>query len=76
MANQNLTSPIQRARSVVEAWFELLPKDAKLDAQLALDKLCQTAEREVEIAYSDGMSYSYDCRRVHKHMEALAAPST
>lgn len=67
MADSFTTSPIQRAKIGVEIWLDLLPKDAKLDARMALEKLCEAADREIRQAYTDGDRHSRDGRRAGEY---------
>jgi hypothetical protein len=56
MADKELLSPLGRAKYGVLPWIDLLDKDARLEACMALDRLCQVAEREIDQAYRDGAS--------------------
>ena len=71
----NLQSPIKRARMAVDVWMELLPKEAKLDAEMALDKFCQVAEREIEQAYFDGHNQRHASATMRKISDAAPAAS-
>jgi hypothetical protein len=51
---KDLQSPVRRAKLSVMTWLDLLPKDAQMDATMALDKLCDVAEAQIEQAYFDG----------------------
>jgi hypothetical protein len=61
-----LHSPVRRAKMEVSLWLEMLPKDAKLEAEMALDKLCQVAGREIEQAYFDGHNQRSAAARLRK----------
>lgn len=56
-------SPLRRAKLSVVIWLDILPKDAQLDAKMALDKLVDLAEREIEQAYFEGQDLNRNCRR-------------
>lgn len=56
-------SPLRRAKLSVSIWLDVLPKDARLDAQMALDKLIDLAEKEIEQAFFAGQDLNRDCRR-------------
>ncbi|MGY3527299.1 hypothetical protein [Bradyrhizobium sp. USDA 4452] len=75
MADNHVTSPLRRARIGVEIWLDLLPEEARLDAKIALDKLCQIAEREIDSAYSDGSNNNWNGRRAEETRKALAKPA-
>jgi hypothetical protein len=64
-----LQSPVRRAKMEVSLWFEMLPKDAKVEAEMALDKLYQVACREVEQAYLDGHNQRSAAARLRKLMD-------
>lgn len=57
---KDLHSPVRRARISVAVWIDVLPEDAQADAVMALDKLCDVAEREIEQAYFDGNNQHRD----------------
>lgn len=71
MAANFTSSPIRRARMGVEIWLDLLPESARLNAKLALENLCEAAEREVSQAYHDGDIHCRDAQRA----EDARAPS-
>jgi hypothetical protein len=56
MIDKDLLSPLGRAKFGVLPWIDLLDKDARVEACMALDRLCQVAEREIDQAYRDGAS--------------------
>lgn len=68
MADNELNSPLRRARLGLIPWLDLLDKDSKLDACMALDKLCQVAEREIEQAYIDGAANRSSSTRAQRQM--------
>ncbi len=72
MANL-LNSPLRRARLSVALWLDILPKDAQIDAQMALDRLVDLAEKEVEQAFHAGQDFNRDGRRAS---EAAAQPKS
>ena len=72
MTDKELLSPLGRARLGVLPWIDLLDKDARLDACLTLDRLCQVAEREIEQAYLDGASNRSEAVRASR----IAKPTT
>lgn len=51
---KELQSPTRRAKFGMMPWLEMLPKEAQLDAFMALDRLIAVAEKEIEQAYLDG----------------------
>lgn len=51
---KDLQSPLRRAKFGVMTWIDLLPDDPKMEAMMALEKLCDVAERQIEQAYFDG----------------------
>jgi hypothetical protein len=57
---KDLHSSLRRAKLGVLTWIDLLPKDAKMDAAMALDKLCSIAELEIEQSYFDGSNQRRD----------------
>jgi hypothetical protein len=63
MADSFTTSPLKRARIGVEIWLDLLPEDTKIDAKMALERLCEVAEKEIQQSYMDGDRHSRDGRR-------------
>jgi hypothetical protein len=69
MTDQTRTS-LRRAHLGVTIWLDLLPKDAQLDAKMALDKLVVLAEREIEQAYHEGQDFDRSCRRVEEYRPA------
>lgn len=56
MSDKELLSPLGRAKFGILPWLDLLDKDNRLEACMALDRLCQVAEREIDQAYRDGAS--------------------
>lgn len=70
-------SPLRRAKLSVSIWLDILPKDARLDAAVALDKFLDLAEREIEQAFFAGQDLNRDCRRAaefaHKADETTSA---
>lgn len=69
-AASDVTSPLMRARYAVMIWVDLLPKDAQLEASVAMDGLIQLAEREIEGAYRDGSASRSAAARAQKFIEA------
>jgi hypothetical protein len=53
---KDLQSPLMRAKFGILPWLDALPKDARLDAEMALDNLVSVAFREIEQAYIDGVN--------------------
>lgn len=68
-AASDVTSPLMRARYAVMIWVDLLPKDAQLEASMAMDCLIQLAEREIENAYRDGSASRSAAARAQKLKE-------
>lgn len=66
MTNKELLSPLGRAKFGVLPWLEQLDKDTRTDACMALDRLCQVAEREIEQAYLDGASNRSEAVRAQR----------
>ncbi len=64
-------SPLRRARLSVIIWLDILPKDAQADAKMALDRLVDLAEKEIEQAYFAGQDLNRDVRRAAEY----AAPA-
>jgi len=61
---KELQSPLRRAKIGVSNWLGALPEGAKLDAEIALDKLIEVAEREIEQAYFDGNNHRAGAERM------------
>lgn len=68
-----LQTPIGRARLGVVQWLDGLPKEYKDEAVMALDKLCQVAEQQIEQAYFDGYNNRSGSERVRGLREAVRA---
>jgi len=66
-----LCSPLNRARLGVVQWLESLPGEYKIDAMMALDKLCQIAEQQIEQAYFDGYNHRTGSERSRDLRKAL-----
>lgn len=58
-----IKSPLRRAKLSVSIWLDILPKEAQLDAKMALDRLIDAAEREIEQAFFAGQDLNRDCRK-------------
>lgn len=65
-----LLSPLKRARMGLEQWIDLLPEDAQPAAGMAIDRLCEMAEREIEQAYYDGHKQRRDSEQIKALREA------
>lgn len=73
MGDKNdLHSALMRAKFGVSPWFDVLPKDAKVEAEMALDRLIEVANREIEQAYFDGANNRSASVRAQKHMAPLS----
>lgn len=71
MGDRNqLHSPMRRAKLAVLTWLDLLPKEIRDDAIMALDKLCDVAEKDIEQAYFDGSNQRRDAAAALKVREA------
>lgn len=70
MGQNDLVSPLRRARIGVEIWLARLPKDMTLDAQMALDGLMAVAEREIDQAYRDGAAHRSSELQARRAVEA------
>lgn len=68
---KDLHSPVRRAKLGVMTWIDVLPKDAQTDAMMALDKLCEVAEREIEQAYFDGSNQRRDSAQARPFREPV-----
>lgn len=66
MNDKELLSPLGRAKFGVLPWLDLIDKEARVDACIALDRLCQVAEREIDQAYRDGASNRSEAVRANK----------
>lgn len=64
---KQLQSPVGRAKIGVAIWFDALPEGIRLDAEAALDRLCEVVEREVEQAYFDGNNHRRASVEVGSH---------
>lgn len=75
MSNSNTyTSPVRRACHCMEPWLDLLPGDAKSEAQMALQGIQEVAEREIQQAYHDGAATRSNSVRAAKAKTALTTP--
>lgn len=72
---KDLHSPLRRARLSVWTWIDLLPPDAQPDAHMALDKLCEVAEREIEQAYFDGHNQRREQQAATKIRASTPSPA-
>lgn len=63
---------LRRAHLNAVIWIELLPKEAQIDAKMALEKLVDTAEREIDRAFFEGQDFNRNCRRAEEFAEAKA----
>ncbi len=51
-------------------WLDLLPKDVQIDVDMALSKLWEVMNREIEQAYFDGHNHHRDQELAAKYREA------
>lgn len=69
MSDRNeLQSALMRAKFGILPWLDALPKDARLDAEMALNRLIEVANREIEQAYMDGANNRSASVRAQKAM--------
>lgn len=68
--SDTVKSPLRRAKLSVSIWLDLLPKDARLDAKTALDKLIDLAEKEIEQAFFEGQDLNRACRSAGEFAQA------
>lgn len=70
---KDLHSPVRRAKLGVLTWIDTtMPVDAQMDAKMALDHLCEVAEREIEQAYFDGNKQHQGSVQARQFRPALA----
>jgi hypothetical protein len=74
-----LSQPLPKVRPVTreaetgnrkQAGTSLLPKEAQMDAKMALEKLTEIAEREIDRAFFEGQDFHRNCRRADEYAEA------
>lgn len=71
----DLHSPLRRAQIGVRSWLDLLPKEVQSSAEMALDRLREVAEKEIEQAYFDGNNHRRDAQEANELRRKLAGPT-